>query len=117
LDGLVEAARQSLGPAIVAPYLQNGDVYVISMDPPLEHRMLESMRSTDAGPVLALDPELGHRVLVQLDALTTQAENTDQRPVLVCAPQIRAALRRMIRPTLDRLPVLAYTELSGSGQV
>ncbi|GGD21271.1 flagellar biosynthesis protein FlhA [Nocardioides daphniae] len=117
LDGLVEAARQALGPAIVAPYLQSGDVHVISLDPQLEHRMLESMRSTEQGAVLAMDPELGQRVLMQLTALGREAEEADQRPVLVCAPQIRAALRRMVRPTLDRLPVLSYTELTGSGQV
>ncbi|WP_101525410.1 flagellar biosynthesis protein FlhA [Nocardioides houyundeii] len=117
LDGLVEAARQSLGPAIVAPYLQSGNAHVISLDPQLEHRMLESMRATESGPVLAMDPDLGQHVLVQLNALCHEAENRDQRPVLVCAPQIRAALRRLVRPTLDRLPVLSYPELTGSGQV
>ncbi|QCX28603.1 flagellar biosynthesis protein FlhA [Nocardioides jishulii] len=117
LDGLVEASRQALGPAIVAPYLQSGDVHVISLDPQLEHRMLESMRSTEQGAVLALDPETGQRVLMQLTVLARDAEEADQRPVLVCAPQIRAALRRMVRPTLDRLPVLSYSELTGTGQV
>jgi flagellar biosynthesis protein FlhA len=117
LDGLVEAARQSLGPAIVAPYLQGGNVHVISLDPQLEHRMLEAMRATESGPVLAMDPDLGQHVLMQLNSLCQDAENRDQRPVLVCAPQIRAALRRLVRPTLDRLPVLSYPELTGSGQV
>ncbi|MFC6154107.1 flagellar biosynthesis protein FlhA [Nocardioides yefusunii] len=117
LDALVESARQALGGAIVAPYLQNGDAHVISLDPQLEHRMLEVMRPTDAGAVLALDPELGQHVLVQLQRLSRQAEESDQRPILVCAPQIRAALSRMVRPTLDRLPVISYSEMLGSGQV
>ncbi|WP_309136438.1 flagellar biosynthesis protein FlhA [Nocardioides campestrisoli] len=117
LDGLVESARQALGPAVVAPYLQEGNVHVISLDPQLEHRMLESMRATETGAVLTLDPDTGQQVLVQLAGLAAEAENRDQRPVLVCAPQIRAALRRLVRPTLDRLPVLSYSELSGSGQV
>ncbi len=117
LDGLVEATRQALGGAIVAPYLKDGDAHVISLEPQLEHRMLESMRTTDAGAVLALDPDLGQHVLVQLSALTTAAEEADQRPVLVCAPQIRAALSRMVRTTVERLPVLSYNELVGSGQI
>ena len=37
--------------------------------------------------------------------------------MLVCSPQIRAAVRRLVRPALDRLPVLSYTELTGAAQV
>jgi len=33
------------------------------------------------------------------------------RPVLACAPQIRLAVRRMVRPAIERLPVLSYHEL------
>lgn len=79
--------------------------------------MLESMRTTEQGAVLALDPDLAQQVLVQLAQLTTDAENQNLRPVLVCAPQIRPALRRLVRPTLDRLPVLSYHELTGTAQV
>ena len=32
-------------------------------------------------------------------------------PVLVCATQLRASLRRLLHAAAPRLPVLAYTEL------
>ena len=37
--------------------------------------------------------------------------------MLVCAPQIRAAVRRLVRPIVPRLPVLSYPELIGAEQI
>jgi flagellar biosynthesis protein FlhA len=117
LDALVDAARQALGPAIVAPYVADGVVHVMSLEPQLEQRMLEDLRPTDQGTVIALDPELGQSVLHQLSGLLTEAENAGHRPVLVCSPQIRSALRRLLRPSLHQLPVLSYQELVGAATV
>ncbi|QWC84708.1 flagellar biosynthesis protein FlhA [Nocardioidaceae bacterium] len=117
LDSLVEAARSSLGPAVVAPYLTNGVVHVLSFEPLLEQQMLEALRPTEMGPVVALDPDTGTGVIGELGRLVTEAENAGIRPVLVCAPSLRAAVRRMIAPVHDRLPVLSYQELVGAGQV
>ncbi len=116
-DALVEAARASLGPAIVAPYISDGAVHVISLEPQLEQQLLEAIRPTDQGLILAVDPDLGQTMLTQMSMLLTDAENGNIRPVLVCSPQIRAALRRMVRPTMHQLPVLSYTELIGAAQV
>jgi len=117
LDGLVEAARAALGPAIVAPYLTDGTVTAISLDPLLEQGMLEALRTTDQGAVLALDPETAQSVLTRSAQLAEQAENANARAVLVCAPQLRAAVRRLIAPALPRLPVLSYTEISGASSI
>lgn len=114
---LVEAARASLGPAIVAPHVRDGVVHVISFEPQLEQRMLESIRPSDEGPVVVMDPLIAQRVISSVAHLLLEAENQDVRPVLACAPQIRLAVRRMVRPAIERLPVLSYTELTGSAQV
>lgn len=117
LDTLVDAARAALGPAIVAPFISDGAVHAIGFDPGLEQRMLESLRPTGYGSVMALDIETGQAVLTQVATLVSQVENQNVSPVLVCAPQIRTAVRRMIEPVLGRLAVLSYNELNGSAQV
>ncbi len=116
-DALVEAARAALGPAIVAPYVVDACVHVISLDPQLEQQLLEDLRPTEAGAVIAVDPDLGQSVLTQLSGLLTEAEDRNLRPVLVCSPPLRAAVRRLVRPSLHRLPVLSYSELVGADQV
>ncbi len=117
LDALVEAARQALGPAIAAPYLDEKTLHVLTLDPQLEQRILETLRTTDLGQVIGLDPEAGQSVISQLIDLTAEVENRNLRPVLVCAPQVRAAVRRLTAPVLPRVAVLSYQELTGAEQI
>ena len=117
VDGLVESARAALGPAVVAPYLHNETVHVVSLDPRLEQQMLEGMRPGESGPVIAMDPNVGQALLTRLDTLVRAAEDQNHQPVLVCAPQVRAALRRLLRPSMPGLPILSYSELNGNWQV
>lgn len=116
-ETLVEAARAALGAAVVAPYLVDGVLPAVSLDPRLEQRMVESLRATEEGSVLALDPDLGTAAVTALARLVAQAENENRRPVLVCAPQIRQALRRLVRPVIPRLAVLSYVEVADVGQI
>lgn len=117
LDHLVEAARAALGPAVAAPYLVDKALHVLTFDPQLEQRILETLRPSDLGHTIALDPETSHAVLTRLAQLATDLENRNIRPVLVCAPQIRAAVRRMAHPIVPRLAVLSYQELTGAEQI
>jgi flagellar biosynthesis protein FlhA len=52
-----------------------------------------------------------------LTALNAAAEQQNVSPVLVCAPQIRPAVRRLTATTLGRVPVLSYSELAGPIQI
>jgi flagellar biosynthesis protein FlhA len=117
VDQLVEAARAALGPAVVMPYLSDGSIHVVSFEPMLEQRLLEGLRPTETGAVLAIDVDLAQTVLSQLSNLVQAAEEQNVTPVLACAPQLRAAVRRMVRPSIERLPVVSYSELSGPIQI
>jgi len=117
VDGLVTAARDTLGPAIVAPYLQDGTIPVLSFEPGLEQRLLEGLRVGEGGGFLALDVDLSQNLMNDLTALAAQAEEQNLSPVLVCAPQIRPSVRRLTATTLPRVPVLSYNELSGPIQI
>ncbi len=116
-DGLVDAARAALDPSLAAPYVVDGTLHAISLEPLLEQQMLEGLRPTEQGAVVVLDPEVAQNVLLGLVQAAQGAENNGVRPVLVCAPQIRAAVRRLVAPAVDRLPVLAYSELGAAREV
>jgi flagellar biosynthesis protein FlhA len=117
LDGLVEAARAALEPALAAPFVTDGVLHAISFEPLLEQHMLEGLRPTEHGTVVVLDPDVAQRVLLGLAQAVQAAENTDVRPVLVCAPALRAAVRRLVAPTVERLPVFSYAELGAAHEV
>src|SRR3954447_6856283 len=66
VDGLVTAARDTLGPAIVAPYLVDGTIPVLSFEPGLEQRLLEGLRVGEGGGFLALDVDLSQNLMNDL---------------------------------------------------
>ena len=117
LDPLVEAARQALGAAIAAPYVVDKTLHVLTLEPQLEQRMLESLRPGDQGQSIALDPESSQQLMTNLAQLSADVENRNVRPVLVCAPQLRASLHRLVHPIVPRLAVLSYQELAGAEQI
>jgi flagellar biosynthesis protein FlhA len=118
VDGLVEAARSALGSAISQPYVTPDErLHVMTLDPAFEQRLLEAVRQSEAGQVLALDAGTVDALVNGCTGLLTDAERLGLAPVLVCSPQVRAALSRLMRQILPRLPVISYTEVSRTAQI
>jgi flagellar biosynthesis protein FlhA len=118
VDGLVEAARSALGSAISHPYVTPDErLHVMTLDPAFEQRLLEAVRQSEAGQVLALDAGTVDALVNGCSGLLTDAERLGLAPVLVCSPQVRAALSRLMRQVLPRLPVISYTEVSRTAQI
>jgi flagellar biosynthesis protein FlhA len=116
-EGLVEAARATLGAAISAPYAQDGRLSVITLDPLLEQRVMEKWRPGEHGSFLALDPADAEHIVVEANRLAERAEQLGHVPVLACMAQLRPAIRRLVKTASPRLPVLAYGELGSQLQL
>ena len=114
-EGLVEAARAALGPALAAPYVQDGVLRVLTLEPVLEHQLAENLRQGEQGSQLLVDPQRLDTVLQQLRAAVGRAEAEGRGVVLACSPAIRPALRRLVALADARLPVLSYTEVTAAG--
>jgi flagellar biosynthesis protein FlhA len=118
LDGLVEAARSALGSAISQPYVTPDErLHVFTLEPGFEQRLLEAVRQTELGAVLALDAGAVDALVHGCSGMLEDAERSGLSPVLVCSPQIRAALARLMRQILPRLPVISYAEVSRTAQI
>lgn len=114
-EGLVEAARAALGPALAAPYVHEGVLRVVTLDPLLEHRLAENLRPGDQGSQLLVEPQRLDAILNQLRVALARAEADGRGVVLACAPALRPALRRLVALGDPRLPVLSYTEVTAAG--
>ncbi|HEV7949197.1 MAG TPA: flagellar biosynthesis protein FlhA [Glaciihabitans sp.] len=114
-EGLIEAARQALGPAIVASHLDGSVLRVITIDPLLEQDMLESMRPSEQGSHILLAPHTLELVLGSLKNVTSAQQQSGRSAVVVCAPSLRPAVRRLISAQTNGIPVLSYQEATASG--
>jgi flagellar biosynthesis protein FlhA len=113
-DGLVEAARAALGPAIAARYAAGGRLTVITLDPMLEQGLLEALRPSESGVFLAIDGMRAEAMVSEAAQLVEAAEQQGITPVLACSPQLRLPLMRLLRAGSRTVQVLSYSEISGS---
>jgi flagellar biosynthesis protein FlhA len=113
-EALIEAARESLGPAIAARYLENGTLRVLMIEPSLEQTMLEGLRQGPVGSQILLDGGQHSRLVDAVKQAVAAAAAEGQSPVLVCAPQLRSAVRRLVSAQQGGLPVLSYSEATAS---
>ena len=113
-EGLIEAARQALGPAITAQYIDGAVLRVIMIDPTVEQSMLEGMRQSEFGTQIMMDQTTIEAVLNSVKESLAVVEATGQGAVLVCAPALRPAIRRLVSAQSGGLPVLSYQEVTSS---
>ncbi|KQO81750.1 flagellar biosynthesis protein FlhA [Frigoribacterium sp. Leaf263] len=114
-EGLVEAARASLGPALSARHLDGAVLRVIMIDPGLEQSMLEGLRPSDQGTQILLDGHRVEQVLGSLRDSVAAVESQGLSAVLVCAPALRPAIHRLVSAQQNGLPVLSYQEATAAG--
>ena len=110
-EGLLEAARTALGPAITAQYARDGKVAAITLEASLERQLLDSVRTGDQGPYLAIDPHLAEALVREVLALSTQIEQSGRDAVLICATRLRPPLQQLIAAGARRVAVLSINEL------
>jgi len=113
-EGLIEAARQALGPALTSQYLDGQLLRVIMIDPLLEQSMLEGMRPSEHGTQILMDQTSIEAVLSSLRESVDRIESAGQTAVLVCAPALRPAIRRLVSTQAGGLPVLSYQEVTSA---
>jgi flagellar biosynthesis protein FlhA len=121
-EGLIEAARQALGPALAAAHLDDvhggGPVLrVITIDPLLEQEMLEGMRPSELGTQILINANRIESVLASLKAVVADLEQRGESAVVVCAPSLRPAVRRLLATQVNGIPVLSYQEATAANSV
>jgi flagellar biosynthesis protein FlhA len=113
-EALVEAARQSLGPALAAKFLDGTVLNVIMIDPLLEQSMLEDMRPAEGGTQIVMSQTRLDAVLASVQTSVEAAANAGRQAVLVCAPALRPAVRRLVAAPDGGVPVLSYREVTSA---
>jgi flagellar biosynthesis protein FlhA len=112
-DVLTEYVRSALGPTLYKPYLaDDGKLYAVTIDPQVERAIGESLRQGDmARRIPSLPPETIKKFYAETKRLTEQQLSEGFPALLLAAPAIRLAVRRLIENIFPGVAVLALTEL------
>ena len=109
---LVEAARQSLGRALVRPLLSDdGGLRVLTLDHNIEEELSRAF-SPQATPATStgLQPSFVRRILDGLRQLAGD-QVAQTAPILLCGTPARFHLRRLLEPFLPKIVVLSPLEI------
>ncbi|MGO4191312.1 flagellar biosynthesis protein FlhA [Arthrobacter sp. YAF17] len=113
-ESLVESARQALGPALTAKFMDGPVLNVIMIDPVLEQHMLEDMRPAEGGSQIVMNQDRLDAVLRSVRSAVDSAAAANRPAVLVCAPALRPAVRRLVGAQPGSVPVLSYREVTSA---
>ena len=109
---LVEAARQSLGRALVRPLLSDdGGLRVLTLDHSIEEELSRAFTPQAPPPTsTGLQPSFVRKVLDGLRQLAGE-QVAQTAPVLLCSTPARFHLRRLLEPFLPKVVVLSPLEI------
>ncbi|MBD3265644.1 flagellar biosynthesis protein FlhA [bacterium] len=112
-DTITEYCRMNLARIITNLYIDNtGHLPVITIDPNIEARILESMQRGGAAGIMATDPNYAEQVMASLDTEARSAQASGYNPVVLTTPQIRLHLKQLSERRVPNLIVLSYNEVA-----
>jgi flagellar biosynthesis protein FlhA len=109
---LGEYARHGLSRAIGERYVAaDGKLHAVTLDPNVEEYLDNAIERTDRGSFLALPPEVSGKIVAEVSEKLKALVIQGHPPVVLCAPQVRFQLRRLIAAHLSDVVVLALSEI------
>ncbi len=112
LDVLTEYVRNALARTICKQYVDEADkLFCVTLDPALEDLINGHLERSDRGVTNTMPPQTAQQIVRQVAAKVAEVTSTGRNGVVLCSPQVRSALRRMIESQLPAVAVLAYNEI------
>lgn len=111
-DDLTAMIRPKLGRMIVQSLVDiSDDMPVMTLEPQLEQMLHNAVQQSQQSKTLTLDPELAEALFKSMRTEVKKIEDEGQPAILVVSPIIRPWLSNLIRPRIQDLTVLSYTEI------
>ncbi len=110
-DMLTEYVRQGLKRSITQRFVPSGELHVITLDPALEHLILENIRQTEHGTYVSLETDVIQRMFTGLKSATQRLAGLGLAPIVLTAPVVRYHFKRMVEGVVPDLTVLSYNEV------
>src|SRR6185369_4456630 len=101
LDILAEYARNALARTICKQYVDERDkLWCVTLDPALEDLINGHIERNERGATNTMPPQTAQQIVKQIAEKSSELTQTGRSAVVLCSPQVRQMLRRMIEPSL-----------------
>jgi len=111
-DVLSEAARHALARTICNQYVDaSKTIHCITLDPALEDTINSYVERNERGSFLTLPPQLAKQIAEAVAANVSKLMQQGYGGVVLCSPQVRASVRKLIETSMPAVAVLSYNEI------
>jgi flagellar biosynthesis protein FlhA len=114
LEVLTEYVRNSLARSICKQYVDDRDrLWCVTLDPTLEDLINGHIERSERGSANTMPPQTAQQIVKQISAKTVELTQTGRSAVVLCSPQIRSTVRKMLESpgAPGHVAVLAYNEI------
>jgi flagellar biosynthesis protein FlhA len=112
LEVLTEYVRNALARTICKQYVDDRDrIWCLTFEPALEDVINGHLDRSERGTTNTMSAQTTQQLVKQISSKVNELTQTGRTAVLLCSPQIRSAVRRMIEAALPQVAVLAYNEI------
>jgi len=112
-DILTGYVRQALSRTITRQHqAPDGDVHVAVISPDIESRISESVHHTEFESFVSPDPNMIQGLVRKLQPMMTNFSAQGLPPVVLCSPNIRIHLRKLLEKFFPNLAVLSHNEIA-----
>jgi flagellar biosynthesis protein FlhA len=109
---LGEYCRNALARTICKQHVDEADtLHCVTLDPALEDLIAQHLQRSEAGTTNTMPPQTVQAVVGRVAEKVAELTSTGRAGVIVCSPNVRLPLRRLIEPTLSHVAVLGYNEI------
>ncbi len=118
VDVLTGYVRQALARTITQKYKDaDGDITVVMMSPTIEDNINKSVQHTEFESFVAADPTLVQGVVSDLQKFITTFIAKGQQPIVLCSPNIRIYLRKLLEKFFPGIVVLSHNEITHDANI
>ncbi len=110
-DVLTEYVRHALSRTISNDLAADGVIPVITLSKPAEDAVINSVQHKETGSYLSIDPVIAQRILDSIGKAVALFDS-NSRPVLLAAPQIRPYVRNLTERYYPALAILSHNEIT-----
>lgn len=115
---LTECVRSGLARTVCKDYIDNENtISCVTLDPQIEQVVSQSIQRTERGSFISLDPNIGKDILTAIGAQVATLESQNLQPIILCAPTIRLAVKRLTERSFPNIIVLSWNEIATGVQV
>jgi flagellar biosynthesis protein FlhA len=113
LDVLTEAVRHGLARTICNQYRdEQNTIHCVTLDPALEDTINGYVERNERGSFLTLPPQMARQITENVAAAVAKLMQQGFHGVVLCSPQVRAHVRKLIESSLPAVAVLSYNEIT-----